>query len=115
MLDSAGIEILADMQGRSLRPILDGADPSDWRKSFYYHYYEYPGVHNVPRHFGVRTDRYKLIHYYGDPDTWELIDLQTDPHEYRNVYDDPVYVDVVKQMKTELVRLRREVECSDGE
>jgi len=115
MLDYAGIEIPADMQGRSLRPILSGEDPPDWRKSLYYHYYEYPGVHNVPKHFGVRTDRHKLIHYYGDPDTWELIDLQMDPHEYQNVYDDPVYADVVKQLKTELVRLRREVECSDGE
>ncbi len=59
--------------------------------------------------------RYKLTHNYSDTDVWELIDLQVDPREYKNVYDDPVYIDVVKKLKAELVRLRREVECSDGE
>ena len=115
MLDYAGIEIPADMQGRSLRPILEGAEPSDWRKSFYYHYYEFPGPHNVRKHYGVRTSRYKLIHYYGDRDAWELIDLERDPREYKNVYNDPAYADTVQQLKTELVRLRRKVDCNEGE
>ena len=60
----AGVEAPADMQGRSLRTLLQAGHPSDWRQSFYYHYYEYPGAHMVKRHYGVRTDRYKLIHFY---------------------------------------------------
>ena len=70
------------MQGRSLVPLLKGQDPADWRTSFYYHYYEYPGPHNVHRHYGVVTDRYKLVHFYEpEMNEWELFDLETDPRE----------------------------------
>ena len=55
-LDIAGAAIPEDMQGRSLVPLLKGEKPTDWRKSIYYHYYEYPSVHMVPRHYGVRTE-----------------------------------------------------------
>ena len=105
-LDYAGAAIPADMQGRSLRPVLRGRTPRDWRKSIYYHYYEYPGAHSVKRHYGVRTDRYKLIHFYHDIDEWELYDMKSDPDELRNVFGDPKYADVVKDLTAELKRLR---------
>ena len=109
ILDLAGVEIPADMQGRSLKPVLAGEQPADWRTSFYYHYYEFPGAHNVAKHCAVRSERYKLIRYYEEPQGWELIDLETDPHEYQNVYDDPAYADAVNQMKAELARLQAEL------
>ncbi len=95
-----------DMQGRSMRSILSGKTPADWRRSMYYHYYEYPAVHSVKRHYGVRTDRFKLIHFYNDVDEWELYDLQKDPQEMKNVIDEPQYADTVAQLKAELTRLR---------
>ena len=114
ILDYAGVDIPADIQGRSLRPILEGADPPDWRTSFYYHYYEFSGQQNVPMHYGLRNQRYKLIHYYGEADTWELVDLQEDPREYKNVYNDPAYADIVAKMKAELSRLRQELQDTEG-
>lgn len=106
-LDLAGETIPDDMQGRSLKPVLLDHEPADWRTSLYYHYYEYPGAHSVRRHYGVRTDRYKLIYFYEDDvNEWELYDLQQDPHEMRSVYADPDYRDVVRELKTELERLR---------
>lgn len=105
-LDIAGVASPGDLQGRSLVPLLKGERPSDWRKSIYYHYYEFPAVHMVQRHYGVRTDRYKLIHFY-PVDEWELYDLQKDPNELRSVYVDPAYAAVVKELKGELTRLRQ--------
>jgi arylsulfatase A-like enzyme len=104
-LDIAGAEAPADMQGESLKPILEGVIPPDWRTSFYYHYYEYPGWHDVARHYGVRTERHKLIHFY-TLDEWELYDLNEDPNELTSVYDDPDYADTVNVLKAELTRLR---------
>lgn len=107
-LDFAGTEIPNDVQGRSLRPLLKNNKKIDWRDSMYYHYYEYPhGWHTVKRHYGVRTHRYKLIHFYNDVDIWELYDLKKDPHELNNVYDDPDYSAVVTRLKKELKRLRK--------
>ncbi len=105
-LDFAGAPAPADMQGVSLRKVLQGKTPKDWRTSMYYHYYEYPAVHSVKRHYGVRTRRYKLIHFYNDIDEWELYDLQKDPKEMKNVLNDPAYADTVKELKVELQRLR---------
>jgi arylsulfatase A-like enzyme len=104
-LDIAGVSAPADMQGRSLVPLLKGESPADWRKTFYYHYYEYPQPHHVPPHYGVRTDGYKLIGY-PKTDEWELFDLARDPHEMRSVYADPAYADTVRELKAELTRLR---------
>ena len=106
MLDLAGANVPSDMQGESFKAILENRQPKKWRESMYYHYYEYPGPHSVKRHYGVRTMRYKLIHFYYDIDAWELFDLKKDPRELNNVYDDPGYSSVVKKMKKELSRLQ---------
>ena len=103
-LDIAGLPIPADMQGRSIVPILQGNAPSDWRTSVYYHYYEFPQPHYVHPHRGVRTERYKLIHFY-TIDAWELFDLEKDPREMKSVYADAAYAPVVADMKKELTRL----------
>ncbi|MBA7630845.1 N-acetylglucosamine-6-O-sulfatase [subsurface metagenome] len=113
LLDFAGVSKPADMQGRSFRALLRGQAPGDWRMSMHYHYYEYPGWHAVKRHYGLRTKRYKLIHFYYDIDAWELYDLQKDPNELNNVYDNPAYADIVKQLKAELKRLRKQFGDSD--
>jgi arylsulfatase A-like enzyme len=105
-LEFAGLDAPPDMQGRSLRRLLRGKTPDDWRTSIYYHYYEYPAVHSVKRHYGVRTKKYKLIHFYNDIDEWELYHLEKDPHELKNVYGDPAYADIVKELTAELKRLR---------
>ena len=112
-LDAAGVEIPADMQGRSLKPILAGATPADWRKSFYYHYYEYPAVHSVRRHYGVVTDRYKLVHFYEDDEYWELFDREKDPHETISFYNNADYSDIQATLHTELAKLRKELKVTD--
>jgi arylsulfatase A-like enzyme len=104
-LDMAGAEIPDDMQGESLVPLLKGEQPADWRKSIYYHYYEYPSVHMVPRHYGVRTETHKLIYFY-QFDEWEFYDLVNDPDELTNQYDNPEYAAKVAELKAELTRLR---------
>jgi len=106
-LDYAGIQIPEDMQGESMRKILTEPDSEDWRNEVYYHYYEYPkGGHDVKRHYGVRTQRYKLIHYYYDIDEWELFDLQEDPNEMNSLYGKPGYEDLVMELKQKLQDLR---------
>ncbi|MCY2950777.1 MAG: sulfatase [Planctomycetota bacterium] len=108
-LDYADAPIPKDMQGRSLRRVFESNNtPTDWRKSIYYHYYEYPGPHKVQPHYGVRTDRYKLI-YYNTVNEWELFDLQTDPHELKSVYNDPAYAAIRSQLESELNRLRTDL------
>ena len=104
-LDIAGVEIPTDMQGKSITPILAGEQTPDWRKSVYYHYYEFPQPHHVHPHTGVRTARYKLIHFY-TIDAWELFDLEKDPNELKSVYDDPAYAQIVTDLKHELQRLK---------
>ena len=108
-LDFAGVPKPAEMQGRSFRAILDGKTPADWPQVFYYHFHEFPEPdHHVARHFGVRTDRFKLIRYYFPEDRkeWELFDLKSDPLELRNVYGDPAYAKTVAEMK-ELLKEQR--------
>ena len=112
-LDFAGVAKPPDMQGRSIRGLLRRKRSKDWRKSMYYHYYEYPAVHSVKRHYGVRTERYKLIHFYNDIDEWELYDLRKDPREMKNVFNDPAYAGIVKKLKAELQRLRKKYKDTD--
>lgn len=92
-LDFAGVDIPSDMQGVSLRKVMEngGKTPEDWRKAVYYHYYEYPAEHSVKRHYGIRTEDCKLIHFYNDIDQWEMYDMKADPDEMENVFDAPEY------------------------
>ncbi|MDO5035773.1 MAG: sulfatase [Porphyromonas sp.] len=110
-LDIAGADIPAEIQGESLLPLLRGEKelPSG-RDVLYYHFYEYPAEHMVMRHYGVRDDRYKLIHFYNDRDSWELYDLEKDPYEMSNVYDDPAYAEILEGMKTKLVEAQIQYE-----
>lgn len=105
-LDAAGIEAPDDMQGESMIPLLTG-EPEKWtRDAVYYHYYEYPAEHMVNRHYAIVTKEYKLIHYYFDLDQWELIDRINDPNEMKNVYDDPAYAEIKKDLHARLEKLR---------
>ena len=118
----AGVPIPAFMQGRSLAPILVGRRPADWRTSFYYRYWMHlDGAHQVQAHYGVRTERHKLVRYPGEgggvagasdkrrQPAWELFDLETDPHELRSVYDDPAHAAEVLSLRAELRRLQDDV------
>jgi arylsulfatase A-like enzyme len=104
-LDMAGVSVPADMQGMSMVPVLKSQTPENWRKEHYYHYYEYPAVHSVKRHYGISTERYKLIHFYYDIDEWELYDLYTDPLEMKNVYNDPAYNSIKAELHERLKKL----------
>ena len=107
-LEMAGVKVPSDIQGKSLVPLLKGEKTiGKWRDAIYYHFHEYPAEHAVKRHYGVRTERYKLIHFYNDIDTWELYDLQEDPTEMKNVYDDPAYAKVRKQMHKKLQQMQK--------
>ena len=112
-LEIAGIAAPNDMQGESLVPLLKGEVEKWTRDAVYYHYYEYPAVHMVKRHYGIVTMEYKLAHFYHDVDEWELYDRKNDPNEMMNVYNDPDYVDIVKGLKAKLVDLR--VKYKDSE
>ena len=107
-LELAGVPVPDDIQGRSLLPLLRGEHPADWRRALYYHFYEYPAEHMVKRHYGVRTDRWKLIHFYNDIDWWELYDLEADPHELHNLYGEPAYADTEARLHEELRRLQQQ-------
>ncbi len=113
-LDIAQTEIPEDMQGKSILPVLAGNTPSDWRKAHYYHYYEHPSEHDVRRHYGITTDRHKLIHFYYDMDVWELYDLQKDPSELNNIYGDPEYAEVQEELHKQLEELRIKYEDNDS-
>jgi arylsulfatase A-like enzyme len=112
-LEAAQIDIPDDMQGESLMPLLTG-DTANWnRDAVYYHYYEYPAVHMVKRHYGIVTRDYKLVHFYYDIDEWELYDRKNDPQEMNNVYNDPKYEKIGEELKTKLKELR--VKYKDSE
>jgi len=125
LLDYGSAQIPPDMQGRSFRSLCEGNRPEDWPTSIYYHYPE-PG--SIPAHYGIRTEWYKLIYYYGmarsdrgegnqniapmDPE-WELFDLKEDPYEMKNLYGDPKYDDLIKELKSELLRLKKDLGDED--
>jgi arylsulfatase A-like enzyme len=107
-LEAAGQPIPKRMQGRSLRPLLQGHTPTDWRTAFYYHYYEYPADHHVRPHYGIITDRFTLVHFYRpDVDYWELFDRAKDPAEMKSVFGDPAYAAVQAQLLQEVQRQRQ--------
>lgn len=111
-LELAGLPIPADMQGRSLLPLLKGERPKDWRTSIYYRYYHDPGDHNTRAHLGVRTETHKLIHY-PTLDQWECFDLVADPRELKNLYGDPSAQPMIAALKAELARLKKELGDED--
>lgn len=111
MLDAAGVKIPADMQGRSLLPLFAGRTPKGWRTSMYYRYY-HPGHHNVAAHYGLRTERYKLI-FFNKLNQWEFYDLRRDPHEMKNLYNDPAQAKLIESLKKELLRLKKEFKDDD--
>ena len=110
-LAMAGVEAPEEMQGENIIPLMKGQTPTDWRKSLYYHYYEFPGPHSVRKHEGVSEKRFKLIRYYGkgvpDGEEWEFFDLEKDPSEMKSEYANPEYSNEVKRLKKELLRLRK--------
>mgnify|MGYP001812863810 FL=1 len=108
-LDMAGLAAPSHMQGHSLVPLLAGQTPTDWRSSFYYHYSEADGPHAVAEHYGVATDRYKLIRYPAT-DEWELFDLEADPNELASRAEDPAYAGIRLELEAELERLREDLE-----
>lgn len=124
LADYAGITPPDGAQGRSFRENLKGNTPEDWRESVYYRYWTHHEIR--PAHFGIRNDRYKLIFFYGNkldatgsedkPTTpsWEFFDLQADPKENHNKYNDPAYADIIKQMKSDLIELRKEHKDTDS-
>jgi arylsulfatase A-like enzyme len=106
VLDAAGISRPDDFQGESLLALSNERSKS-WRKGIYYHYYEFPyGAHKVKKHYGIRTDRYKLIHFYNDIDAWELYDLKKDPYELENIYDVKEFKTLSDSLKLELNKLK---------
>ena len=111
-LAAADIDAPSDMQGESLIPLLKG-DNSGFREAVYYHYYEYPAVHMVKRHYGIVTEDYKLVHFYDDIDEWELYDRKKDKLEMRSVYNDPQYAEVVSDLKEQLAALRIKYQDSE--
>ena len=111
-LDAARVPIPAEMQGRSLLPVLRGRTPSDWRTSMYYRYYHDPGDHNTRAHYGVRTRTHKLI-YFWKKDQWELFDLVNDPQELHNLYGTPGQEKITASLKAELLRLKQAMRDDD--
>jgi arylsulfatase A-like enzyme len=112
MLDAAGVAVPADMQGRSLVPVLRGRTPPFWRTSMYYRYYHDPGDHNTRAHYGVRTRTHKLI-YFWKKDQWELFDLVHDPSELHNLYGQPGQEELTRTLQAELRRLKQAVHDDD--
>lgn len=105
VLDLAGVKAPAEVQGASFLPLLKkGGQKADWRDAVYYHYYEFPQPHHVYPHFGLRTDRYKLVRFYGGIDTWEFYDLKEDPDELNNLYGDGTN-EVITSLKGKLGKL----------
>lgn len=104
-LAMAGANLPTDLHGASLLDLMAGRPPTSWRASIYYHYYEYPEPHRVAPHYGVRTERHKLVYYYQTQE-WELFDLVADPSETRSLYGDPGSASTAADLKRELRRLR---------
>jgi arylsulfatase A-like enzyme len=111
-LDAAGVAVPADMQGRSLVPVLRGRTPPEWRTSMYYRYYHDPGDHNTRAHYGIRTRTHKLI-YFWKKDQWELFDLVSDPAELHNLYGEPGQHELTRTLKAELLRLKQAARDED--
>lgn len=104
LIDMAGLEIPSEMQGKSFKDVFE--EEKNQRKSVYYHYYEWPIWHKVQPHYGIKTKRYKLMHFYYSMDEWELYDLETDPNEMNNIYSEAP-TELIENLKYELQELRK--------
>jgi arylsulfatase A-like enzyme len=118
ILDFAGISKPEEMQGKSMRPLFINMHDGQWRDGIYYHYYQYEddnpdSWHQVNKHYGIRTDRYKLIHFYHILNKWELYDLEKDPNEINNVFDNPAYQKIIDTLKIKLKKLQDQYEDTD--
>jgi arylsulfatase A-like enzyme len=102
ILELADVDVPLDMQGQSFMPFLFSEIIDNWRTAIYYHYYEYPGWHMVYKHYGIRTERYKLIHFYQPQDAWAVYDLNRDPFEMNNLYNEPVFQGQIRELKEQL-------------
>lgn len=111
ILDAAGVEPKTAMHGVSLLPLV-GPAPPEWNRDLYYHFYENPGSHGVPRHYGVRGERYKLAYYY-ENDEWELFDLVEDPADQINLYGKPGYVEITADLNRRLQALRKQYQVPE--
>ena len=105
LLELAGITTTQKMQGTSFVPVLEGNTPKDWQDAMYYHYYEFPFWHHVQPHYGIRTQKYTLAHFYYNIDVWELYDLEKDPSQMNNIYSDPNYTSTIAELKVKLKNL----------
>ena len=105
LLDLANVKYTEKLQGKSFKPILESKTPKNWKQAVYYHYYEFPYWHHVQPHYGIRTQKYTLAHFYYNIDVWELYDLEKDPKQMNNVYNDPRYSSVIVELKKELKQL----------
>ena len=105
LLELAGISTTQKMQGTSFVPVLEGNTPKDWQDAMYYHYYEFPFWHHVQPHYGIRTQKYTLAHFYYNIDVWELYDLEKDPGQVNTIYNDPNYAEVTAELKVKLKNL----------
>ena len=106
-LDLAGVDVPSDIHGCSLLPLLEGEEWEPNREGIYYHYYEFPDEHAVKPHLGIRTEWFKLIHFYTD-DVWELYDLRTDKNELNNIYGRPGTEQLTATLKEMLVNLQQQ-------
>jgi arylsulfatase A-like enzyme len=111
-MEIAGLKVPEEMQGRSLVPLLKGEKPADWRTAMYYRYYHDPGDHNTRAHLGIRTQTHKLIHFW-KKDQWECFDLTTDPHELKNIYNDPAAQALIAELKQQLAALKKQYRDDD--
>ena len=102
IIDMAGVKVPEDMQGKSFKNMLSGYGRQLWRQAMYYHYYEYPQPHRVAPHFGIRTNRYKLIRFYGPYDSWELFDIEKDRSEVKNLINEPGMKGLISDLKQQL-------------
>ncbi|NNE77878.1 MAG: DUF4976 domain-containing protein, partial [Pricia sp.] len=116
-LNVAGVDASGEeMQGQSFKGLLDGTmEEEDFRDVAYYHYYDYPAFHMVKKHYGIRTKRYKLMHFYDDIDAWEFYDLEKDPKERTNSIDDQQYAEVVKMMHQKLDSVQKHYGVTETE
>lgn len=109
-LELAGIETEQPMQGVSFASNLEGKTAVDWQTGMYYHYYEFPYWHHVQPHYGIRTKKYTLAHFYYNIDVWELYDLEKDPSQMNNIINDPLYAEVIVELKEQLKDLMAKYE-----